>query len=221
MPGEGIKSVAGHPHGGNGTLSEAKFRVVGVSNGHQVSGAAHQESVTLREFVRRNEVHEVDRDILPFQSERARGTAIGFRDMLEVMPFEEDGNVADEHEELHVAKANRMDVFAAHKVTYDLVSVWCRACVTGRGLSSKHIVSYHEYGVLGVVGFDCGFMKSEDGAHVGRRETFTRTFYRCGARRLFFHCVRKVSRRLQRLPPPPTNPLVPASWARQIRPTFG
>ena len=34
--------------------------------------------------------------------------------------------------------------------------------MTGRGLSSSHIVSEHEYDALAAVGFDCGFMENED-----------------------------------------------------------
>ena len=90
-------------------------------------------------------MYEVDWETLPFQSEGARGTILRFRDVPQVIPSEEDDNVADEHEELSVVSATRMpngptaDEIAAHNVTHEQCRAWCRDCVTG----AWHVVHTH------------------------------------------------------------------------------
>ena len=65
---------------------------------------------------------------------------VRFRDMLVVMPLEEVDTLADEREGLHVVKAKRMpNVPSADEIAAaicDALRAWCRACVTGHGLSS-------------------------------------------------------------------------------------
>ena len=62
--------------------------------------------------------------------------------------FEGYDTVTEEHGELHVVKEKRMptepsaDEVAAHNVTRAPISV------TGRGLSSEHVVKDHEYDAL-------------------------------------------------------------------------
>ena len=84
---------------------------------------------------------EVDWNIAPPQNEGAQDQTARFRDMPEVMPLEEEDHVADEHEELHVVRAQRMP----HKPSAGEIAVHS---VTGRALSSRHIVSDHEYDAL-------------------------------------------------------------------------
>ena len=183
-----ITSRAGSSHGGNGTLRKAKFRVADVSNslmsvsemvdaGHQVTfdeswwlrrersctqGAGHADGV------RQTWWRLVDWNLLPFQGEGGRGKTVRSGAMLGVLPCEEDDNVADHHEELHVVNATRMpnersaDKVTAPNVTHESFRARCRACVTDRGVSSKHNVSDHEYGALAAVVFDCGFSGNED-----------------------------------------------------------
>ena len=63
---------------------------------------------------------------------KARRKTVRSQDMPWVMPFEENGTVADEHKELHAVKAKRMHkhpsagLVAAYNVTHEPLRVWCR-----------------------------------------------------------------------------------------------
>ena len=58
---------------------------------------------------------------------------------------------------LHVVKAKRMpnepsaDEGTPQTVTHETFRAWCRLCLKGRDLSSKHIVSEREHTALAVV----------------------------------------------------------------------
>ena len=76
--------------------------------GIDVSRARYRYPGVPMKFVRRDGVNEIDRDILPFQGDGARvNTFFRFQDMLEVIPLEEDRNVANEHE-LRVVSAKQL-----------------------------------------------------------------------------------------------------------------
>ena len=56
-------------------------------------------------FVGRGGVSNIDWDIIPFHCERVRGKTVEFRDMREVMCFQEDDELADDREEMLVVVA--------------------------------------------------------------------------------------------------------------------